>query len=78
MGRGHLVGLVADHKIPAAVRRGQLGLDILVAAQLVEPGNDEIVLKEPVPGAGGLQFVVGEDLEREVKPAVQLVLPLFG
>ena len=36
------------------------------------------VLQEPVAGAGGLELVVGQDLERQMEAAVQLVLPLLG
>ena len=36
------------------------------------------VLEEPVAGAGGFELVVGEDLERQVEAAVELVLPLLG
>ncbi len=39
---------------------------------------DEVVLEEPVAGAGGLELVVGEDLERQVEAPVELVLPLLG
>ena len=35
-------------------------------------------LQEPVAGAGGFELVVGQDLERKLEPAVQLLLPLFG
>ena len=36
------------------------------------------VLQEPVAGARGFELVVGEDLERQVEAAVELVLPLLG
>ena len=39
---------------------------------------DRVGLEEPVAGAGGFELVVGEDLERKLEPAVELVLPLFG
>ena len=76
--RRQFVRLVADDQIPARVRRLQLLLHVLVARQLVQPGNDEVRLQEPVAGAGGVQLVVGQDLEGELEPAIQLVLPLFG
>ena len=69
--------LVAHDQIPAPVGHRQLGLHILVAAQLVETGDDEIVLHEPITRACRLQFVVGQDFEREVETTVKLVLPLF-
>ena len=71
----HLVGLVADDEVP--VRLLQLGLDVLVAAELVEAADGQRVLREPVPGPGRFQRVVGQDLERELEAAVQLVLPLL-
>ena len=64
-GGGELVRLVADDQVVAAVRRGELLLDVLVARELVEPGDGEIVLDEPVAGARGLELVVGQDLERQ-------------
>ena len=73
-----LVRLVADHEVPAAVRRLQLGLHVLVARQLVEAGDDEVVLEEPVAGNGRRELVVGEDLEVQVEAAAQFVLPLLG
>jgi hypothetical protein len=36
------------------------------------------IARPPPADAGGLELVVGEDLEREVKSAVELVLPLLG
>ena len=56
----------------------ELLLHVLVARELVEPGDDEVVLEEPVAGAGGFELVVGQDLERQVEAAVELVLPLLG
>jgi len=77
-GGGHLVGLVRDDEIPGGFGDGELGLDVLVPAELVEAGDDEVVFEEVVAGAGGLEVVVGDDLEGEVEAAVELVLPLLG
>ena len=77
-GRRHLVRLVADHQIPAAVGRLELLLQRAIARQLVQPGDGEVALQEPVAGARRGQLVVGEDLDAEVEAAVQLVLPLLG
>ena len=74
----HLVGLVADDEVPVAVAGLQFLLYFLVAGELVETGDDEVGLKEPVAGAGGFELVVGEDFERKLEAAVELILPLFG
>ena len=77
-GRRQLVRLVAHDQVPAGVGRLQLLLHVLVAGQLVETGDDQVGLQEPVAGAGGFELVVGQDLERKLEPSVELVLPLFG
>ena len=74
--RRHLVSLVRDDQVPFRVR--ELGLQVEVAGELVEPADDEVVLAEPVAGAGRLQLVVGQDLEGELELLPQLVLPLLG
>ena len=74
----HLVGFVAHDQIPAAIRRLQLVLDVLVAGELVQARDDEVRLQEPVAGAGGFELVVGQNLERKLESPVQLVLPLLG
>ena len=76
--RRHLVRLVADHEVEAAVGRLELLLHVLVARELVEPGDDEVRFEKPVAGAGGFELVVGEDLEGQMEAAVELVLPLLG
>ena len=53
-------------------------LDILVAGELVQAGDCQRRLHEPVPGAGGFEIVVRHDLEPELEPAGELVLPLLG
>ena len=77
-GSGHLVCLVADHQVPATIGRLELLLKLLVTGQLVESGNDQVCLHEPVPRPRGLELVVGEDLEGQVEALVELVLPLLG
>ena len=76
-GGRHLVGLVADHQVVAAIPGAQLGLDLLVAGQLVQPRDGQVVFQEPVAAARRLQLVVGQDVERQIEAAVQLVLPLL-
>ena len=75
--RRELVGLVADDQVPATIRRGELLLQVLVAGQLVQARDDQVVLEEPVSGARGLELVVREDLERELEAGPQFVLPLL-
>ena len=58
------MGLVADHQVPATVGRLKLLLDVFVPGELVEPGDDEIGLKEPVACPRCLDLVVGQDFER--------------
>jgi hypothetical protein len=73
----HLVRLVADHEVPAAVRRLELGLHVLIAGELVEAGDAEVGLEEPVAGARGFELIVGQDLEGKLEAPVELVLPLL-
>jgi hypothetical protein len=72
------VRFVDDHEVVAAVVDSELGLDVFVSGQLVEAGDGEVVLEEPVSRARRLELVVRQDLEREVEAAVELVLPLLG
>ena len=74
----HLVRLVADHEIPAAIGRLELLLHVFVAGELVEAGDDQVGFQEPVAGARGFELVVGEYLEGQMEAAVELVLPLLG
>ena len=70
-GRGELVRLVADHKVPAATFGLELLLHVLVARQLVEACDDEVVLEEPVAGPSGLELVVGENVEGKLEASVE-------
>ena len=74
----HLVGFVAYDEVPVAVAGLEFLLHFFVAGELVEAGDDEVGLEEPVAGAGGFELVVGEDFEGQLEAAVELVLPLFG
>lgn len=76
VGGRHLVGLVHNDKVP--IDGGQLVEDVLVAAELVEPGDAQVVFLEPVAGTRRREALVGEDLKGEVEPFLQLVLPLFN
>ena len=68
------MGLITYDKIPVGLL--ELDLHILVAAQFVEPGNEKRDLLEGVPCAGSLETIIGQDLEGEVKPTVEFILPL--
>src|SRR5580658_10323274 len=68
---------VADNKIPPTVWRAQLLLHVLVPRELVQPGYAEICFREPIPGASSLKFVIGQNLERQMKPTIKLILPLL-
>ena len=74
----HLVGFVANHQVPAAIRSLQLLLYLFIAREFVQPGDDQVGLHEPVAGTRRFQLVIGQNLERQVKAPVQLVLPLLG
>ena len=69
--------LVADDEVVTTFRSAELLLHVLVARQLVEARDGEVVLEEPVAGAGGLELVVRHDLEGEVEAAAEFVLPLL-
>ena len=75
---GHLVGFVAHNEIPPAVGRTQQLLDLVVAGEHVQAGDDQVVLLEPVVRACRLALVGGVDGEGELEAALQLVLPLLG
>ena len=72
------MGLIAYDQVPVTVASLEFLLDVLVAGELVETGDDKVVFEEPVAGAGGFELVVGEDLEGQLESPEELILPLFG
>ncbi len=72
------VRLVADDEIEAAVRRTQLLLHILIAGELVEPGDDEVVFEKPIACTSSFELVIGENFKGQMKTTMEFVLPLFG
>lgn len=74
-GCAHLVGFVADHKVP--IRGLQFLLYVLVSAEFVETTDGERVLREPVSGPGRLVLVIGHDFEGQVEAPIEFILPLF-
>ena len=71
---GHAVRLVDHDEIPLG--RGQTLDQVVVAGQVVEPGNQQVALTEGVAGPGRLDQLAGQDREVEPELVVQLVLPL--
>ena len=69
--------LVANHQVPPAVRRLQLGLHILVSRQLVQPGDHQVRLQEPIPGSSRLKLVIGQNFKRQREATIKLILPLL-
>ena len=74
----HLVRLIADDQVPPTVGSLELLLDVLVARQFIEPRDHEVRLQEPVARPGGFEFVVRQNLERQMESPVEFVLPLFS
>ena len=77
-GRGEFMRFVTDDQVPAAVRGLELLLHVLVPRELVQAGNHEVVFQEPVAGACGFQFIVGQDVKGQLEAPGEFVLPLFG
>ena len=75
-GGRHLVGFVANDKVPVGV--GQLRLHVLIPAQLIQPADGHGILGEPVAGACRFEFVVRQDFEGKLKSLIEFVLPLLG
>jgi hypothetical protein len=75
-GGRHLVGFVANDKVPVGV--GQLRLHVLVAAQLVQAADGHGILGEPVAGTGRFELIVRQDFEWKLEPLVELILPLLS
>ncbi len=76
--RRHLVGLVADDEVEVALPAGglELGLQLLVAREVVEARHQQVLLEEGVAGVGGVDHLARHDLEAEVELLTHLVLPL--
>ncbi len=69
---------IADNEIPAAVGGFEFLLHILIAGELVQPGDDKIVFQKPIACTGGFKLIISENIEGKLKAAIQFVLPLFG
>ncbi len=73
--RRHLVGLVHHHEIP--LRTIEFLLQVLIAGELVEPGNQQGMIVERVATERLFREVTGEDSELKAELLVHLVLPLL-
>ena len=67
-GGGHLVSFVANDEVP--IGAFEFGLDVFIAAELIEAADDEVVFGKPVTRPRRFEFVVGEDIEGELKAAI--------
>ncbi len=67
--------LVDDDEIPVGLL--ELRLHVIVTGELVEAGDDEVLLGEGVSASGRLDRVAGDDVELESELLGELVLPLL-
>src|ERR1700745_4197993 len=73
--RAHPVRLINDRKIPRRVP--ELPLKVVVARQVIHPGDQQVVFLEDVEIHTGIDHLRGEDLEGEPELEEELVLPLL-
>ena len=74
--RRELVGLVEDDEVPVG-RVVEEELEVLVAAELVEPGDQQVRVGERVARRRALDPVAGQEREVEVELLGELGLPLL-
>ena len=72
----HAMGLVADDQVPFG-GPGKPFLQVLVAGEHVEPGDQPVAVVEGIARARGLDHVAGENVELQIEFLAKLVLPLF-
>ena len=77
-GRSDFVRFIADDQIPAAVWHLEFLLYIFIAGEFIQPGNHQIILKEPVTGSGSFEFIIRENLKGQMEAPVEFILLLFG
>lgn len=70
------MGLVYNNQVPPFLP--QFCLQFLVAAELVEAGDDDVHFLQCVAGARRRNPVFGEQLERQTKGRITLILPLLN
>ena len=71
----HAVGLIDDDQVPLGLF--ELRLQLLVAGQLIHPGDQEGVGVEDVEVDVGIDELVGQQVEPQPKFEEQFVLPLL-
>ena len=74
----HLVRFIANDEIPATVWSFEFFLNVFIAGELIEPGNNKVVLGKPVARTSGFEFVIGQNVEGELEALIELVLPLLS
>ena len=72
------MGFIADHQIPTTIGRLQLLLDIFITRKFIKPSDHQIGFEKPVTGTSRFQFIIGENLKRQLKAPIELILPLLG
>jgi len=75
-GRRHLVRFITHDHVP--IGRVQFGLNVLVAAQLIEAADDEILFGKGIARARFFNRLARDGGKVELKAPPQFVLPLFG
>ena len=72
----HAMGLVADDQVPLG-GLGELLLQILIAGEHVEPGDQPVAAVEGIARARGFNHVARQDVELQTEFVTELVLPLL-
>ena len=71
------MGLVDDDEVPASSLGVELFEPIFIAGKLVQLGDEPRVLEKRIPGGGGLDERVGQDIEAKAELRRELGLPLL-
>ena len=70
------MGLVADDQVPLGAL-SELLLEVLVAGEYVEPGDQPVAVVEGIARARGFDHVARQDVELQTEFLAELVLPLL-
>ncbi len=71
----HLMGFVHDDQIPLC--NGQLFLELFTPGQLIQPGNEFVLIVKRIAGMGMLQKLPGEDGKDQSELLIEFILPLL-